>query len=738
MGCIYSRGNSLWIKFKNEAGSWQCKASGFKVGDERKAKALLERVENLVSAGQSAKNDGPLTVRSWAEMWLETRRAKGVLTVRHYHARVRDHILPVIGHMRLDAVRVSHIMEIVARARGAKLAPRTVRHIYFVAHAMFRKAVQHELIVANPCSIDKDDLPAKVDKNPEWRARAIHTRDELEALISDKRIPEWRRMFWALLFLTGMRFGEGAARRWRHYDPDAKPLGKLVVNTSYNNYFKIEKEPKTKQQRDVPVHPVLAALLAEWKLGGWERAMGRKPTDDDLIVPCPEPGKHFGRHLEDRNMLRRFHRDLETLGMRWRRQHDTRRTFISLCLSDGARKEILKWVTHSRPQQDQMDDYTTLLYAPLCDEVAKLKVQLRREPERAIAVANAPSPAAVTPDGATVRATVAKDNLGIARDLTALDPLEVGGGGGIRTPGAFALRFSRPSPSTTRPLLRTDFSRRTGAIIPTLPGSRSSRTGARLVADDGRVGDLAEHDAQRRLAETNRGCRRIRFLHRLPEHGHRVTLPQHHLAVARAPLLRGLAQHAFQDAAPVVAEVKAVRGQEPADVLGRGAAFVPGRGRLVAPPGPHLLQADLGPLHPDQRRAAVVVHEEVLPLVLDDPPGRVQEAIPRLRDRPVPDAGRAGQGSGERRRRGPQPADDLDHLAHPRPGDRGAPVLKQRALAARVAMKRGLGRVHDQAENSAAPGQAHGQSLASRRVPRRVRSAGVIPDPHNRAARGWR
>src|SRR5262249_51517354 len=30
-----------------------------------------------------------------------------------------------------------------------------------------------------------------------------------------------------------------------------------------------------------------------------------------------------------------------------------------------------------------------------------------------------------------------------------------GGGGGIRTPGAFALRFSRPSPSTARPLLQT-------------------------------------------------------------------------------------------------------------------------------------------------------------------------------------------------------------------------------------------------------------------------------------------
>jgi integrase len=75
-------------------------------------------------------------------------------------------------------------------------------------------------------------------------------------------------MFWAMLFLTGMRFGESSARRWRHYDATAEPLGKLVVNTSYNSFLKVVKEPKTKLPRDVPVHPVLAALLAEWKLGG--------------------------------------------------------------------------------------------------------------------------------------------------------------------------------------------------------------------------------------------------------------------------------------------------------------------------------------------------------------------------------------------------------------------------------------------------------------------------------------
>ena len=41
----------------------------------------------------------------------------------------------------------------------------------------------------------------------------------------------------------------------------------------------------------------------------------------------------------------------------------------------------------------------------------------------------------------------------LTQDRGALASTYCNGGGGIRTPGAFALRFSRPLPSTTRPLL---------------------------------------------------------------------------------------------------------------------------------------------------------------------------------------------------------------------------------------------------------------------------------------------
>jgi integrase len=52
-------------------------------------------------------------------------------------------------------------------------------------------------------------------------------RDEVETIISDARIPADRQMVYALELLAGVRPGEAAALRWRHYDPTVTPLGKM-------------------------------------------------------------------------------------------------------------------------------------------------------------------------------------------------------------------------------------------------------------------------------------------------------------------------------------------------------------------------------------------------------------------------------------------------------------------------------------------------------------------------------
>lgn len=89
----------------------------------------------------------------------------------------------------------------------------------------------------------------------------------------------------------------------------------------------------------MPVHPVLAAMLAEWKLTGWALLMGRQPTPDDLIVPMPPDHAARRRTRNDQEGMRRasysrdrFKEDLALLGFRHRRGHDLRRTMISLAM----------------------------------------------------------------------------------------------------------------------------------------------------------------------------------------------------------------------------------------------------------------------------------------------------------------------------------------------------------------------------------------------------------------------
>ena len=74
--------------------------------------------------------------------------------------------------------------------------------------------------------------------------------------------------------------------------------------------------------------------------------------------------------------LRRFHEDLDRIGLRARRQHDARRTFISIARADGAVADTLHFATHG-PDGDIMDDYTTMPWPALCAEVAKVRISLR-------------------------------------------------------------------------------------------------------------------------------------------------------------------------------------------------------------------------------------------------------------------------------------------------------------------------------------------------------------------------
>jgi len=396
MGSVYKRRQKLWIRFKGPDGKWTQSKTDYRVGEERLARKLLAKVEDKIAAGAELgeAEQGPLTVARYAERWIDERKKLGLEDWASDESRLRHHVLPVLGLMQLDQVRPRHVAELVKKLRmTGKLAPKTIYNIYSVVKALFRDAHLGDLIEATPCILTKYQLGENTDKDPEWRATAVYTRDELEWLISDSRIPWDRQVLYALEGIAALRHGEAAGLRWKHYDSTLQPLGRLMVATSYN-----KGKTKTKRTRIMPVHSTLAAMLAEWKLRGWPEMMGRQPTPEDLVVPMPRgPKTPLGKMRTKNDSYKRLCTDLEELGLRHRRGHDLRRTMISLARTDGARKDLLELCTHNPgKKQSTIDVYTEFPWEALCGEVAKFKV---RRLERVGEVVALPLPVAVGAEG---------------------------------------------------------------------------------------------------------------------------------------------------------------------------------------------------------------------------------------------------------------------------------------------------------------------------------------------------
>lgn len=375
---MFLRGGRWYENVKGVDGKYKQVATGFLEAQRAEAEAFVEKLKEKVAAAVAAgATTGVLTVAGYSRPWLVGREQLG-LDHKNDAQRLRDHVLPKIGALALDAARPRHLVELFADLRARReLAPRTIRTIYSVVSALFRDAAIAGLIDHSPCILTEHQLGPVVDKNPEWRGDAVFTRTEVQRLISDPRIDRDRQMIYALGALAGLRHGESAGLRWHHYDAEKEPLGMLTIATSYN-----KGSTKTGKVRRVPVHPMLAAMLAAWRLGGWPAIFGRPPGPEDLIVPLPpdppkkqaRPNPRAGGMRTAKDTGKRWDTDLEHLELRHRRGHDLRATFITLAVDDGADEAVIARVTHTPSKRSAFEGYNRVQWERLCREVVKLQI----------------------------------------------------------------------------------------------------------------------------------------------------------------------------------------------------------------------------------------------------------------------------------------------------------------------------------------------------------------------------
>lgn len=367
-GSVLSKRGKLVLQVRDAAGRWRQRATGILDTPEGRVAAgrLLAELRTGLKAREDVGQAGPVTVEGWGARWL---RGRAGPDAKNDTARLRLHVYPVIGGMALDEVRPRHLVELVDRLRGAGRAPRTVRNVYSVVKALFRDARIADLLTApDPCILTHRQM-GKVRDSPGFRrAEAVFGADELAALVTDERIPQDRRVWYALLGLGMLRHGEMAGLRWRAVHLEGEPLGALDVVTSYDLG-----RTKARRSRQVPIHPSLRPLLAAWRLSGWAARYGRPPTDEDLVLPRPRDLTRTRSHQGTHRLLEL---DLRRLELRRRHPHGLRRTGVSLALSRGADRARLRWVTHGRPG-DVLGAYTTMEWEAVCEQVLAIPAVAR-------------------------------------------------------------------------------------------------------------------------------------------------------------------------------------------------------------------------------------------------------------------------------------------------------------------------------------------------------------------------
>lgn len=184
------------------------------------------------------------TVADFAEHWLERivrkgRNGKGLALARQ---RMRDHVLPVLGDLRLADVSVDDLTTLRDAVEAKGLAPQTAKHIMGDVRHLLRHGQIAGHLQATPF-FHEVHLP-----RVEWALPKPLRPEQLEAILG-ALAPEYAFAV-RLGCLTGLRHGELHRLRWDQVVRGDRAHLEIV-------------RTKSRRPRRVPLLPGAIALLAE-------------------------------------------------------------------------------------------------------------------------------------------------------------------------------------------------------------------------------------------------------------------------------------------------------------------------------------------------------------------------------------------------------------------------------------------------------------------------------------------
>lgn len=285
------------------------------------------------------------TVKYILRKWLKTHKKEvSKATYDGYKMIVESHLIPHLGHNKLNKVKLEHIHEYFDMKReGSRkdgkeggLSESTLKKHYIVLNNAMQLAINYEMIRKNYVALMNTPKPEKKE------AKAMSKKEVKKLLDTAKEVFPWMYNFIAVDLLTGMRRSEIAALTWNNIDLEKQYISiKQVLNNEKGNGSVLKMKTKNKSSRRIiPISDKVVEILKEHKKAQDERKKILKDkyndTHDYVFA------KEFGGNYYLGTFNTRFNNILKKANLPQEYGiHTLRHTFVSICLKLGVSSEKL-------------------------------------------------------------------------------------------------------------------------------------------------------------------------------------------------------------------------------------------------------------------------------------------------------------------------------------------------------------------------------------------------------------
>ena len=291
---------------------------------KQKLKEAMEKEGKLSSDAINPE----MTFGDWIQFWYNNYCKPGVResTRNCYEGRIRLHILPALGHIKLNKLTENDLQQFYTNLKksgrltktelyGPGLSDRMVRSCHATCRAALEKAKELHLISRNP-AIDRKLPPKKA------REMQVLTPEEIQRFLIQAKEDGYYEMF-LLELCSGMRRGELLALEWRDLNFKTGEL-RIDKQVTFLNGQTVCSKPKTKESmRTIVLPQSLVEVLREY----------RKTVESKLMFPSPlKGGDEYRNPCSVGSTMRLI---LNRAGCKHVRFHDLRHTFATMALENG-------------------------------------------------------------------------------------------------------------------------------------------------------------------------------------------------------------------------------------------------------------------------------------------------------------------------------------------------------------------------------------------------------------------